>query len=115
MPQKTFTQSIAAGATYDPLDSWQYQYTEKAGILTILHNATALGLRAVVTATEITLLQDSPVPAGGTSGVIPSPLNVPIIAEKVAKGKRLSIVYTNPTGGAIIVNGSVDLTYGGRK
>lgn len=113
MAFKTFTQSIAAGATFDPLDSWQYQYTESPGILKLVHNATATGLRFVATATEITIVQDSPVPAGGTAGTIPSEFAVSPIIEKVAARKRLSIVYTNPTGGAITVNGSVDLANSG--
>lgn len=114
MPQRPYSQSIAAGATFDPLDSWQHQYTERPGVLKILDNATATGLRRVVTATDITIVQDAPVGAGGTAGVLPSDFNAPSVIERVPKGKRLSIVYTNPTGGAITVNGVADLTYGGK-
>lgn len=112
MPQRPYTQSIAAGATFDPLDSWQHQYTDRPGILKILDNATAVGLRRVVTATDLTIVQDAPVTAGGTSGVLPSDFNAAAVIERVPKGKRLSIVYSNPTAGAIVVNGLADLTYG---
>jgi hypothetical protein len=114
VPQKLFSQAILAGATFDPLDAWQYQYTERPGILKVNHRATAVGLRVVITATEITLMQDSNVPSGGTAGQTPSDFNVPPIIEKVGKGKRLSILYTNPTAGTITVDGSADLTYGGK-
>lgn len=108
------SQSIAAGASFDPLDQWQWQYTDRAGILKINHRATAVGLRVVVTATEVTIVQDSVVPAGGTAGQTPTDFNAPPIIEKVPKGKRLSIVYSNPTGGAITVDAFIDLTMGGR-
>lgn len=110
MPSLTFTQSIAAGATFDPLDGWNYQYVPRPGVVKLLHNATAVGLVATWTSGSDQLLQESPVPAGGTSGVIPSDLNVPPVIDQVAQGDRQSIRYRNPTGGAIIVNGMVDYT-----
>lgn len=114
MPSLTFTQSIAAGATFDPLDQWNYQYVPGPGIVKLNHNATAVGLLATFTSGSDQLLQEAPVPAGGTSGVIPSDFTVPPIVDKVGKQDRLSIRYRNPTGGAIIVNGNVDYTRGGR-
>lgn len=117
MPSLPFTQSIAAGATFDPLDTWNFQYAPTAGIISILQNATAVGLLATITSGSDQLAQESPVPAGGTSGVIPSQFSVAPIIDRVKKGDRLSIRYRNPTGGAIIVNGIVDFTAagGGRR
>lgn len=114
MPTLPFTSSIAAGATFDPLETSNFQYSARAGILKINHNATAVGLLATITSGTDQLAQESPVPAGGTSGVIPSDFTVPPLIDKVGKGDRLSIRYRNPTGGAIIVNGNVDLTYRGK-
>ncbi len=110
MPSLTFTQSIAAGAVFDPLDGWNYQYVPRPGIIKLNHNATAVGLVATWTSGSDQLLQESPVPAGGTSGVIPSDFTVPPVVDQVAQGDRQSIRYRNPTGGAIIVNGVVDYT-----
>lgn len=110
MPSLSFTQSIAAGATFDPLDTWNYQYTKRRGIVKLNHQATAVGLLATFTSGSDQLLQEAPVPAGGTSGVIPSDFTVPPIVDKVGVGDRLSIRYRNPTGGAIIINGNIDLT-----
>jgi hypothetical protein len=116
MPYFPWTQSIAAGGTFDPLETWGYQYTEKAGIIKVVHRATAVGLVASIFATSEQLGQEANVPAGGTSGVTPSDFNVPPIVERVKAGKRLSIRYRNPTGGAIIVDGAIDLTeQGGRR
>lgn len=113
MAQRTVSQLIPAGATFDPMDTWQYQYTDANGIIKINHQATAVGLRCQLTATEITILQDSAVPAGGVAGNIPSDFAVPPIIEKVKKGKRLSLLYSNPTAGAITVNVAIDLTMKG--
>lgn len=115
MPNLPFTQSIAAGATFDPLETSNFQYTKRAGILKINHQATAVGLLSTITSGTDQLTQESPVPAGGTSGVIPSDFTVPPIVDKVDKGDRLSIRYRNPTGGAIIINGNIDLTYRGGR
>lgn len=115
MPSLAYTQSIAAGAVFDPLDTWNYQYTDGPGVAKLNHNATAVGLLATWTAGARQLFQESPVPAGGTSGVIPSDLTVPPIIEKVGARERLSIRYRNPTGGAIICNGNIDLATRGMK
>ena len=110
MPSLPFTQSIAAGATFDPLDGWNYQYVPRPGVVKIVHNATAVGLLATVTSGSDQLMQEGPVPAGGTAGVIPSDQNVPPIVDEVAANDRQSIRYRNPTGGAITVNGMIDYT-----
>lgn len=110
MPTLTWTQSIAAGATFDPLDGWNYQYVPGPGVVQILHNATAVGVVATITSGSDQLLQEALVPVGGTAGVLPSSLNVPAITDAVMRGDRQSIRYRNTTGGAITVNGSIDYT-----
>ena len=111
MPGLTWTQSVAAGATYLPLSGWQYEYVPMGGIVRILHDATAVGMEATITAGADTLQEEAPVPAGGTAGVIPSELDVPVVQDEVAAGDRLKIKYRNTTGGAVTVNGSIDYKY----
>jgi len=108
MASLLWTQSIAAGAIFRPLDGWQYEYVPVGGRIQILHRATAVGLRVTVTSGSDTLQERSPVPAGGTSGVTPSANDVPLISDYVAGGDRIKINYENPTGGAIIVDGVID-------
>jgi len=115
MPQLTFTQSIGAGLTFDPLDGWNFQYATRGGKLTLMHKATAVGLLATFTATDRQILQEANVPAGGTSGVTPTVFTAPVIPATVQKGDRLSIRYRNPTGGAIIIDGVIDIAFGGKK
>lgn len=111
----TFTQSIAAGATFNPMDGSNFEIPNSNGVLKINHNATATGLVCTVAAQNKQIAQEAPVPAGGTSGVIPTDFTAPPIIEMVKSGERISIRYRNPTAGAIIVNGVVDFTPRGGK
>jgi hypothetical protein len=104
----TWTSSVAAGATYRPLDGWQYEYVPAGGRIEILHNATAVGVVATITSGSDTLQERSPVPAGGTAGVLPSAFDVPAIVDLVAAGDRLKVFYENTTAGAITVNGVIN-------
>lgn len=108
MPSLTWTSSVAAGATYRPLDGWQYEYVPMGGQVQILQDATAVGVVATITSGSDTLQERSPVPAGGTAGVIPSVLDVPAIGDLVAAGDRLKVQYENTTAGAITVNGVIE-------
>jgi hypothetical protein len=108
--QATFSFSLGAGATFDPLDGWNYQIPAKASKLTLIHNATAAGVTCTLTALNRQLLQNSPVPAGGTAGVFPTVFNAPVIGpSKVGALEKLSARYTNGTGGAITVNVVADI------
>jgi hypothetical protein len=105
MAQRIVSQSIAAGATFDALDDWNYQYVPKNGGLKINHKASAVGLLCTIAATDRQLSQESAVPAGGTAGTTPTDFNAPPLIAKVFKGERLSAKYRNPTGGAITIDG----------
>lgn len=110
MPALTWSQAIAAGATFNPLDGWNYEFVPRPGIVKILHRATAVGLVVTITSGSDQLLQEAPVPAGGTAGQTPSEFNVAAITDGVNAGDRQAIRYRNPTGGAITVDGIVDYT-----
>jgi hypothetical protein len=113
MPVLTWTQSIALGATFEPLNGWQYEYIPFGGAIRILHDAGAVGVVSTVTSGSDTLQERSPVSAGGTTGVLPSVLDVPEVVDQVAAGDRQKILYENTTGGAIVVNGFIDYRPGG--
>lgn len=109
--QATFTFSLAAGATFDPLDGWNNQIPRKASKVTLIHNATATGVQCNFTAQDRNVLQNSPVPAGGVAGVFPTVFNAPVIGPaKVQAGEKLSARFNNTTAGAITVNVVVDLS-----
>ena len=108
MPKLTFTQSVAAGANYQPLAGWQYEYVPRGGIVKILLDATATGVVGTISSGSDTLQERSPVSAGGTAGVIPNELNRAPLIDEVAAGDRIKISLDNTTGGAITVNGSCE-------
>lgn len=110
MPQLTWVQDVAAAATFEPLNGWQYEYIPFGGAIKINHDAAAVGVVATITSGSDTLQERSPVPAGGTAGVIPSDLDTPPIVDEVAAGDRQKILYENTTGAAVFVQGMIDYT-----
>lgn len=106
----TFSQSIAAGATVNPFDGWQYEYVPRPGLIKVLMNATAPGLIGTVTSGSDTLMESGPITAGGTAGVLPPELSNTPLVDAVMAGDRLKARISNPTGGAITLNFTCDYT-----
>lgn len=105
-----WSQSIAAGATFNPLTDWQYETPDFAGMVEIFSRATAVGLVLTISSAGETLQQESPVQAGGTAGTTPSRLNTEPTVGRCAPLQKIRIGYRNPTGGAITVDGLIVLT-----
>ena len=109
MPSFTFSNSVAAGATNRPLDGWQYEYLPWPGEVTVLARASNNGMLNVYTSGSETIVEESPVQAGGTTGVIPSPLNTPVQGWMGAAGDRLKLSYRNTSGAAIQIDGIIEV------
>lgn len=110
MPKITWVENMIAGAIFRPLDGWQYQYVPMGGLISILHNATAVGVVVTVTSGSDTLQERSPVDAAGVVGQIPSQFDVAPLTDEVAAGDLIKIQYENTTVGAIDVQGEIDYT-----
>lgn len=110
MPSFSFSASIAAGATFRPLDGWQYEYLPWAAEVTVLARAVAIAVVNTYTSGSETIVEESPTQSGGTAGVIPSPLNTPVQGWMAAGGDRLKLSYRNTSGGAINVDGIIEVT-----
>jgi len=110
MPSLVWSQAIVAGATFNPLDGWNYEFVPMRGIVKYLHRATAVGLLATITSGSDQLMQEAPVPAGGTAGSTPSEFAVAPITDGVNPGDRQAVRYRNPTGGTITIDGIIDYT-----
>lgn len=110
MPQFTFSTSIGAGGTLQPLTGWQYEYLPFSARVEIGIQGSAVGLVGTVSSGSDVLQEESVIGGGGTAGVLPSPLNVPFLVDDAAAGDRLKINLRNPTGGAITAVGIVKIT-----
>lgn len=109
MPSFTFSSSVAAGATFRPLDGWQYQYLPWPAEVTVLARATAVDMVNVYTSGSETIVEESPTQAGGTTGVIPSSLNTPVQGWHAAAGDLLKLQYRNTSVGAINIDGIIEI------
>lgn len=110
----TWTQSIAAGASFQPLqasdNTWKYQYAPYDAICEIIQNATAIGVVSTISSGSDEIQQESAVSAGGTSGVLVGRLTVEPITFKVKAGDLIVVRLRNTTVGAVIANGTVEMT-----
>lgn len=105
-----WTQSIAGGAVFNPLQDWQYETPDFPGMIEVFSRATAVGLLETISSAGETLKQESPVQAGGTAGTTPSRLNTEPVVGRAAPLQKIRVFYRNPTGGAITIDGQVVLT-----
>jgi len=108
----TFTSSVAAGAIYLPLDGWQFEFAPFGGAIEVIADATAVGMVLTLTAGNETIVEESPIKAGGVAGVIPAALNTAVFVGQVRKGDRLKVKIRNTTGGAVTANGIVTIVPG---
>jgi len=110
MPSLTFSQIMVAGGTIRPLDGWQYEYLPWPAEVQVLARSTLVGVVNVYTSGSETIVEESPVQAGGTIGVIPSSLNTPIQGWHAAAGDRLKLNYRNTGVGTPTIDGIIEIT-----
>ena len=110
-----WSQSIAAGAVFNPLASWDQETPSQDGVLEVIDRATAVGVVRSIKSAGDTIVQEAPVQAGGTAGVIPAIQTTTPSVGRASKFQKLSVNYRNPTGGAITVDGQATLTVKGGR
>jgi len=110
MPSFTFSQALTANGTFRPLEGWQYEYLPWPAEVQVLARSTATAVVAVYTSGSETIVEESPVQAGGTIGVIPSPLNTPVQGWHAAAGDRLKLNYRETAGATPTVDGIIEIT-----
>lgn len=112
MPSFTWTQSIAAGGTFDPIDAngWMYRYLPYPALVEIIDNATAVLMLVSRTFGSDTIQQESPVSAGGVAGVIPSRFAVEPVSEKANASDLIRVQYRSTAAAAVTVNGIIQIT-----
>jgi hypothetical protein len=107
MPSFPFSETVAGGATFRPLEHWHYERVPVGGVVQLIHRATAVAMVCTFYTGSEGLLQRSPVPAGGTAGVTPSAFDVAPITDEVAASDKLDLQYENTSGAPITVDGVV--------
>lgn len=106
MPSFTFLPQFPLGTeTANPLSGWQYEYLPWPAHVTVLATSLLVGVVGTYTSGSETILEESPIQAGGTVGVIPNPLNTTAITFQAAAGDRLKLNY-RATGG--VIDGEVE-------
>lgn len=109
MPSFTFSQLFVANATIEPLTGWQYVYLPWPAEVTVMARATLANVVATYTSGSETIVEESPVQAGGTIGVIPSPLNTPVIGWQAAAGDLLKLRFRETAGGTPTLDGIIEV------
>lgn len=111
MPSLSFSRSVGAGATDFPLASlaWAYEQLPYPAAVRIFLRTTATGVLARIMAGSETIQDETPVQSGGTAGVTPSMLNTTPTDFVAPGGDRLSVAIRNTTGGALTVDGLIQI------
>ncbi len=71
--------------------------------------STLANVVATYTSGSETIVEESPVQAGGTIGVTPSPLNTPVIGWEAAGGDLIKLNFRETAGGAPTVDGIIEV------
>jgi len=107
VPSIQFRRALVANERgVDLLANWQYRYAPFRGMVRIGVNTTASA-----GATDISIftgsqnvVEQSPISAGGTAGVMPAPLNVPYFEFIVDPGDLISTRINELAGATPTVN-----------
>jgi hypothetical protein len=111
MPSLSFSRSVGAGLTDFPLQAlaWAFETLPYPCAVRIFLRTTATGVLARIQSGSETVQDETPVQSGGTAGVTPSPLNTTPTEFLGPAGDRLSVAIRNTTGGALTVDGLVQI------
>ena len=109
MPSFPFSAAVLAGATFEPLTGWQYQYLPWPAEVTVMARSTLVSAVHVYTSGSETIVEESPVQAGGTAGVTPSPLNTPVEGWHAAAGDLLKLRFRNDNAATATIDGIIEV------
>ena len=109
MPRLTFNQSVAAGATFDAMNTSQYRYLPWPARVRILAWTTATGVLQSHLAGSETIQPESPVDIGGTAAHLPTVFEVDPLDYAAAAGDLIQANFRNTTAGALSVMGIIDV------
>lgn len=109
--------SMLTGTIANPLDvagqEWKYKYVPYDCIVEVIHRATLVSVVVQITSGSDEVQQESPVSAGGTTGVLTGRLNVEPITFRAKAGDLITIRYRNTNAATVNVDGTIELTRAG--
>ncbi len=109
MPSFIFSELFVANGVIRPLEGWQYEYLPWPAEVLVMARSTLANVVAVYTSGSETIVEESPVQAGGTIGVTPSSLNTPIQGWRAAAGDRLKLNYRETAGATPTIDGIIEI------
>jgi len=93
----------------NPLLGWQYEFIPQAwvngAVVKILQRATTVNVRNTIYAGSQTMVERSPIQAGGTAGTTPSELNTAPDVFLAMPGDRLKLANDEVGGAVATVDG----------
>jgi len=109
MPSFTFSTLMVASSTITPLTGWQYVYLPWPARVTVLVRSTLANVVQTYTSGSETIVEESPVQAGGTIGVTPSPLNTPVVAWNAPAGDLLKLTIRETAAATPTIDGIIEV------
>jgi len=109
VPSFTISVLMVANGSATPLDGWQYIYLPWPAEVKLMTRSTLANVVQTITSGSETIVEESPVQAGGTIGVTPSPLNTPVVGWMGAAGDLLKIRLRETAGGTPTIDGIIEV------
>jgi len=110
MPTFRYSQLMTANGTADPLQDWQYRYLPWPARVEHLSRSTLVAVVQTITSGSETIVEESPVQAGGTIGITPSPLNTPGDSWNGAAGDLIKVRLRVTAATTPTVDGVIEVT-----
>lgn len=110
-PRVQFSQSVAAGGTFDPFATSIYRYLPWAARLLLCAWTTATGVVVQALSGSELIQPEAPIDFGApAAGRMPTFFNVQPLEFDAPPGDLLQVIFRNTTAGALTVSGFIDLT-----
>src|SRR5258707_15555381 len=106
MPQLNISNTATAASVVNVIAGWQYEYLPWPARIKLLIRATIVGVTLVVFSGSETIMEESPIQAGGTAGGTPSERTTPPLRFPRPAGARRQIKLPCPRAPAGAANGS---------
>lgn len=111
-PRLQFSQSVAAGATFDPLAASIYRYLPWSAFISVTAWTTATGIFVQSLSGSELILPECPIDFGApAAGRIPrAGFDVTPLEFSAPAGDLLQLIFRNSTAGALTISGFIDFT-----